>query len=253
MDHVPDPLLLRKFGGTGNRTRDLWVSNQELWPLDDRGCQASHNLLQIWHSNIILHIMHNSFSGQVLVHFTSWQFTVCANLRVSFLTWDCRSVQNSLPEKLILVLCCVGSGIWCKGFVEKKYSTCEECNTGHLKSWSPLEWKVTIQSEASCMFFMCLVAILQSKKSLEGSHCEKYYIIKQKRKLLDFYILNQRKPLWFIYFEANRIISICGTWNSATISLLPCSHMTCTTRLPVRIEQYRANNKKLTFAEFQMF
>jgi hypothetical protein len=34
---VPDPLLLRKSGGTGNRTRDLWICSQELWPLDHRG------------------------------------------------------------------------------------------------------------------------------------------------------------------------------------------------------------------------
>jgi hypothetical protein len=27
---VPDPLLLRKSGSAGNRTRDLWTSSQEL-------------------------------------------------------------------------------------------------------------------------------------------------------------------------------------------------------------------------------
>jgi hypothetical protein len=37
MDPVPDPLLLRKYGSAVNRTRDLWVSSQELWPLDHRG------------------------------------------------------------------------------------------------------------------------------------------------------------------------------------------------------------------------
>jgi hypothetical protein len=36
MDPVPDPLLLRKCGSAGNPTRDLWDSNQELWPLDHR-------------------------------------------------------------------------------------------------------------------------------------------------------------------------------------------------------------------------
>jgi hypothetical protein len=30
VDPVPDPLLLRKSGSAGNRTRDLWVSSQEL-------------------------------------------------------------------------------------------------------------------------------------------------------------------------------------------------------------------------------
>jgi hypothetical protein len=37
VDPVPDPLLLRKSCNTGNRTRDLWVSSQELWPQDHRG------------------------------------------------------------------------------------------------------------------------------------------------------------------------------------------------------------------------
>jgi hypothetical protein len=34
---VPDPILLRKPGSAGNRTRDLWICSQELWPLDHRG------------------------------------------------------------------------------------------------------------------------------------------------------------------------------------------------------------------------
>jgi hypothetical protein len=29
-DPVPDPLLFRKSGSAGNRTRDLWVSSQKL-------------------------------------------------------------------------------------------------------------------------------------------------------------------------------------------------------------------------------
>jgi hypothetical protein len=34
---VPDPVLLRKSGSAGNRTRDLWICSQKLWPLDHRG------------------------------------------------------------------------------------------------------------------------------------------------------------------------------------------------------------------------
>jgi hypothetical protein len=37
VDPVPDPLLLRKSGSPGNRTRYLWNCSQELWPLDHRG------------------------------------------------------------------------------------------------------------------------------------------------------------------------------------------------------------------------
>ena len=37
MDPVPDPLLIRKSGSAGNRTRDLCIYSQKLWPLDHRG------------------------------------------------------------------------------------------------------------------------------------------------------------------------------------------------------------------------
>ena len=37
MDPVPDPLLLRKSGSVGDRTRDLCICGQKLWPLDHRG------------------------------------------------------------------------------------------------------------------------------------------------------------------------------------------------------------------------
>jgi hypothetical protein len=39
VDPVPDPLLLRKSGSSRNRTRDLWICIQKLWPLDHRGGQ----------------------------------------------------------------------------------------------------------------------------------------------------------------------------------------------------------------------
>jgi hypothetical protein len=37
VDPIPDPLLLRKSGSAGNRTWDLWICSQELWPLEHRG------------------------------------------------------------------------------------------------------------------------------------------------------------------------------------------------------------------------
>jgi hypothetical protein len=37
VDPVPDPPLLKKSGSAGNRTWDLWICSQELWPLDHRG------------------------------------------------------------------------------------------------------------------------------------------------------------------------------------------------------------------------
>jgi hypothetical protein len=41
MDPVSDPLLLRKSGSAGNRTRDFWVCSQELLELDQRSCQLT--------------------------------------------------------------------------------------------------------------------------------------------------------------------------------------------------------------------
>ena len=36
VDPVPDPLLFRKSGSAGNRTRDLCICSQKLWSLDHR-------------------------------------------------------------------------------------------------------------------------------------------------------------------------------------------------------------------------
>jgi len=41
VDPVPDPLLLRKSGSAGDRTRDLCICSQKLWPLDHRGGQSN--------------------------------------------------------------------------------------------------------------------------------------------------------------------------------------------------------------------
>jgi hypothetical protein len=48
VDPVPDSLLLRKFGSAGNRTLDVWICSQELWPLDHRGGHSSSTLLLIF-------------------------------------------------------------------------------------------------------------------------------------------------------------------------------------------------------------
>jgi hypothetical protein len=45
VDPVPDPLLLRKSGSAGNRTQNLWICSQKLWPLDYRGGPI---LLGVW-------------------------------------------------------------------------------------------------------------------------------------------------------------------------------------------------------------
>jgi hypothetical protein len=45
-----DPLLLRKSGLPGDRTRVLWMCSQELRPLDHRGCHEIRAELNIWSS-----------------------------------------------------------------------------------------------------------------------------------------------------------------------------------------------------------
>jgi hypothetical protein len=53
VDYIPDPMLLRKSCGAGNRTRDLYVCSQELWPLDHRGAQYAGytaQIVEIWNA-----------------------------------------------------------------------------------------------------------------------------------------------------------------------------------------------------------
>jgi hypothetical protein len=48
VDPVPYPLLLRKSGSAGNRTRNLWICSQKLWPLDHGGgLTAKHRDINI--------------------------------------------------------------------------------------------------------------------------------------------------------------------------------------------------------------
>ena len=49
MEPVPDPLLLRKSGSAGNRTRDLWICSQKLRPLDHRGGPVSYTTISFIH------------------------------------------------------------------------------------------------------------------------------------------------------------------------------------------------------------
>jgi hypothetical protein len=63
VDPVPDPLLFRKSLSAGNRTRDLWVYSQELWPLEHRGglSATKHSLIIHW-LNLLGHDNHKYLS-----------------------------------------------------------------------------------------------------------------------------------------------------------------------------------------------
>jgi hypothetical protein len=56
VDPVPDPLLLRKSGRAEDRTRDLWICSQKLWPLHYRGGPSS-----LLVSNILFNILYWNF------------------------------------------------------------------------------------------------------------------------------------------------------------------------------------------------
>jgi hypothetical protein len=48
VDPVRDPLLLRKSGRPGNRTRDLWICSQKIWPLDHCDVLLCTTLWLLW-------------------------------------------------------------------------------------------------------------------------------------------------------------------------------------------------------------
>jgi hypothetical protein len=63
VDPIPDPLLLRKSGSAGNRTRDLWVCSQEVWILD-HSCSPinpieidNEQVNQIWGADALTEVL----------------------------------------------------------------------------------------------------------------------------------------------------------------------------------------------------
>jgi hypothetical protein len=54
VDPIANPLLLRKSDSVGNGIRDLWISSQELWPLDHRGGRENTQIDKILQNSGIL-------------------------------------------------------------------------------------------------------------------------------------------------------------------------------------------------------
>jgi hypothetical protein len=66
VDPVPDPLLLRKSGSAGNRTRGLWVCNQELWPQDHRGALSGILLCKVGaRGSVVVKVLCYKLEGRV--------------------------------------------------------------------------------------------------------------------------------------------------------------------------------------------
>jgi hypothetical protein len=79
VDPVPDPLLLRK-SGSGNRTWNLWICSQELWPLDHRGSliQPKYVAKCIW----VLDYVFNQYF-KIILHICIYQVWIqCIVLRL---------------------------------------------------------------------------------------------------------------------------------------------------------------------------
>jgi hypothetical protein len=83
VDPVTDVLLLRKSGSVGNRTRDLWVSSQEVWPLDHKGSPTFITWRLKWSEAAVP-------SWHIWVHLE----TTFACRRSPILLWMYNNVQN---------------------------------------------------------------------------------------------------------------------------------------------------------------
>jgi hypothetical protein len=88
---VPDPLLHRKFGSAGNRTQDLWISSQKLWPLDYRG--------GLWEPSIIDKI---SFATISLL----WIFVYVILMWAEVWIWSLTVTVNNEVNRVIVVASC---------------------------------------------------------------------------------------------------------------------------------------------------
>jgi hypothetical protein len=89
VDPVPDPLLLRISGSSGNRTRDPWICSRKRWPLDHRGgLQLLASLLVSVRSIIIkswnLHLIPFESSGDIVHVEKSGRFDVDVVLKSHF-------------------------------------------------------------------------------------------------------------------------------------------------------------------------
>jgi hypothetical protein len=78
VDHVPDPLLLRKSWSAGNRARDLWICSKKLWP-------QRRSLLGYWpvldEEQILYtksnHVGFDVFEAVVMKSIIFWDMTAC--------------------------------------------------------------------------------------------------------------------------------------------------------------------------------
>jgi hypothetical protein len=98
VDPVPDPLLLRKSGSAGNRTRVLWICSQELWPLDHTGgLILSHSTENSLH---FTSLKCHSSSGTSEFHHSTEDYHFKSHAHV-FFDYE-PTTENSLKKNIIL-------------------------------------------------------------------------------------------------------------------------------------------------------
>ena len=116
VDPVPDPLLLRRSGSAGNRTRDLCISSQKLWPPDHRGGRSGARRVNVVRCDVVsvtptsqTHLDHcklnHLLQPNCLTHLSSWdsrKFTERITFKVTQTKagWDSR--RSGSGEKVAI-------------------------------------------------------------------------------------------------------------------------------------------------------
>ena len=167
VDPVPDPLLLRKSGSAGNRTRDLCIRSQTLWPLDHRGgLQASKQYIKIFITVkrlVISHIMIWNLINCV------WNVTAHAQKPDYFFRWDGRVHLNWQGRKFSRLL----AADLCASAVIMLDTPCSEVVWRVLATHSIRQFPLHFPSRAS----QCAITLeLDSTQSHSQINILKFYI-----------------------------------------------------------------------------
>jgi hypothetical protein len=113
VDTVPYPLLFRKSGSAGNRTRDVWVSSQELWALD-----------------------HNSMT---------WKYYFETSVDFRRTTWRC--IQECAATILTCLAICLPFYACNAQPISLKYDSLENNNSCDVRNWVwHVEWRNASES-----------------------------------------------------------------------------------------------------------
>jgi hypothetical protein len=98
VDPVPDPLLLKKSGRVGNRTRELWICNQKLCQLDHRG--GTTRLYITKGRNLQVNNLNTMSTWRVL--FRCKFFTLYRGLEIRMVNFLCYALYSTTLCKLFI-------------------------------------------------------------------------------------------------------------------------------------------------------